>query len=62
MKHEEITSKILHAFFKVVYPQLGYGFLKKVYENALNIALSEEGLKVQQQAKIEVLFQRQVVG
>jgi GxxExxY protein len=52
----------LHAFFKVVYPQLGYGFLEKVYENALLIALSSAGLKVEQQAKIEVNFQEHVVG
>ncbi len=38
LKHEEITDKILHAFFKIVYPQLGYGFLEKVYENAMVIA------------------------
>jgi hypothetical protein len=30
-KHEEITRKILHAFYKIVYPSLGYGFLEKVY-------------------------------
>lgn len=26
LKHREITDKILHAFFRVVDPQLGYGF------------------------------------
>jgi GxxExxY protein len=62
LKHSEITDKILHAFYKVVYPQLGYGFLEKVYENALVIALTAMGLKVQQQVKIIVYFQEQVVG
>ena len=62
LKHSEITDKILHAFYKVVYPQLGYGFLEKVYENALVIALTAMGLKVQQQVKIAVYFQEQVVG
>lgn len=62
LKHSEITDKILHAFYKVVYPQLGYGFLEKVYENALVIALTAIGLKVQQQVKIAVYFQEQVVG
>lgn len=33
-KHTEITNKILQAFYKV-YNTLGYGFLEKVYENAL---------------------------
>ncbi len=62
LKHKDVTDKILHAFFKVVYPQLGYGFLEKVYENALRISLQSMGLKVQQQEKIAVYFQGQVVG
>lgn len=62
LKHKDITDKILHAFFKVVYPQLGYGFLEKVYENAMVIALTAMGLKVQQQVKIAVYFQGQVIG
>lgn len=62
LKHKDITEKILHAFFKIVYPTLGYGFLEKVYENAMVIALTTLGLKVQQQARIVVHFQGQVVG
>src|ERR1700690_4376983 len=62
LKHQEITDKILHAFFKVVYPQLGYGFLEKVYENAMVIALPALGLGVQQQVNISVYFQGQPVG
>jgi GxxExxY protein len=60
--HKDITEKILHAFFKVVYPQLGYGFLEKVYENALAIVLQEMDLKVEQQARIGVYFHGQAVG
>ena len=52
LKHSEITDKILNAFFKIVYPQLGYGFLEKVYENALALSLRQMGLKVEQQARI----------
>jgi GxxExxY protein len=62
LKHSEITDKILHAFYKVVYPQLGYGFLEKVYENAMMIALTVLGLRVRQQVKITVYFQEQIVG
>ena len=62
LKYKDITDKILHAFFKVVYPQLGYGFLEKVYENAMIIALTAMGLKVQRQVKIDVYFQGQIVG
>jgi GxxExxY protein len=62
LKHKEITDKILHAFFKVVYPELGYGFLEKVYENALFLALQERGLTVEQQARITVYFHGKAVG
>ena len=62
LKHKDVTDKILHAFFKIVYPQLGYGFLEKVYENALVIALTSLGLKVEQQVKIGVYFQNRIVG
>ena len=62
LKHKDVTEKILHAFFKIVYPELGYGFLEKVYENALFIALTSLGLKVERQVKIAVYFQNQIVG
>jgi len=38
MLHGELTDKIISSFFKV-YNTLGYGFLEKVYENALVIEL-----------------------
>ena len=60
LKHRDITDKILHIFFKVVYPQLGYGYLEKVYENTLVLALKAAGLKVQQQAKIHENLQDQI--
>ena len=62
LKHKEITDKILHAFYKVVYPALGFGFLEKVYLNAMVIALRDLGLKVEQQVKIVVYFAGQIVG
>lgn len=62
LKHRDVTDKILHAFFKVVYPELGYGFLEKVYENAMGIALRTLGLKVQQQEKIAVYFKGKIIG
>jgi GxxExxY protein len=38
MLFEELTEKIIKAFYKV-YNTLGYGFLEKVYENALLVEL-----------------------
>ena len=41
--HSELTWKIIKAFY-TVYNTLGYGFLEKVYENALVIELRKLGL------------------
>jgi len=38
MLHANLTEKIIKAFFKVN-NTLGYGFLEKVYENAMAIEL-----------------------
>jgi GxxExxY protein len=62
LKHLDITDKILQAFYKRVYAQLGYGFLEKVYENALALELRHAGLRVEQQAKIDVYYCGQRVG
>ena len=51
MLHGEITDLILKAFYKV-YNTLGYGFLEKVYENAMKIELSRTGNFIEQQNKI----------
>jgi GxxExxY protein len=49
LKHAQITQKVVRAFYEV-YNTLGYGFLEKVYQNALVIELRSRGLTVQQQA------------
>ena len=61
MKHEEITEKIIQAFYKV-YNMLGYGFLEKIYLNALYIELIAMGLKVEKEKKILVYYLGTVVG
>ena len=59
--HKEITSKIIQAFYKV-YNTLGYGFLEKVYENAMRIEISKSGLHVEQQKNIKVFYESEQVG
>jgi GxxExxY protein len=61
MLHEEITSDIINAFYKV-YNTLGYGFLEKVYENALALELAERGHIVKQQLPIQVYYEGKAVG
>jgi GxxExxY protein len=59
--HVEITEKIIKSYFKV-YNTLGYGFLEKVYENAMAIELRKNGLEVKCQHPITVLYEREIVG
>jgi len=60
-KHEELTRHIIELFYKV-YNSLGYGFLEKVYENALAIEFKNSGLDAKPQAPIKVVYDRQIVG
>jgi len=61
LKHEELTDAVLKAFYKV-YNTLGYGFLEKVYENALVVELRKQGLTIEQQVPITVYYEGVVVG
>jgi GxxExxY protein len=60
-KHSDLTEMIIRAFYKV-YNVLGYGFLEKVYENAMLIELRNMGLFVEKQYRIKVFYEEQVVG
>jgi GxxExxY protein len=61
VKHEELTERIIGAFFEV-HSRLGYGFLEKVYENALSVEFEERGIKFARQVPIEVTYRGRVVG
>lgn len=60
-KHKKITDSILKAFYKV-YNTLGYGFLEKVYENALFHELQVAGYFVVKEQPIKVHYQELQVG
>ena len=60
-KHSDITEKIIKCFYKV-YNALGYGFLEKVYENAMFIVLRRLGLFVQKQKQITVYYEEEKMG
>jgi GxxExxY protein len=61
MLHADITEKVIKAFYQV-YNTLGYGFLEKVYENALCIELQELKFRVSAQYPIKVYYSGQPVG
>ena len=59
MLYSEIKDKIINSFYKV-YNVLGYGFLEKVYENALVIELESAGFVVLQHSQMkEGKYQKQ---
>ncbi len=59
--HSHTTRAILQAFFKV-YNTLGYGFLEKVYENAMVIELTKMGLPCGKQKPIDVYYEGLPIG
>lgn len=59
--HADLSKEVIHAFYKV-YNTLGYGFLEKVYENALKIELDKAGLIVEVQKPITVYYDGIAVG
>ena len=61
LKHAELTHEIIGAYY-AVYNELGYGFLEKVYENAMAHELRKRGLNVVQQQHIQVEYDGVPVG
>jgi GxxExxY protein len=59
--YRELSYKIVGLAMQV-HTELGYGFLEKVYENALMVLLKENGIKAEQQVSIKVYFHGQIVG
>ena len=60
-RHSELTEQVIKAFYNV-YNTPGYGFLEKVYENALLIELRKMGLMTLAQKPINVYYDGQEVG
>ena len=61
MTEKEEVDEILKAFYEV-YNTLGYGFLERVYQNALYFELTNRGFTCEAQKKIEVCYKGRVVG
>jgi len=59
--YKDLSYKIVGLAMQV-YNKLGYGFLEKVYENALMVLLRREGIKAEQQTPGTVYFEGQAVG
>lgn len=61
MEHSDLTELIIGAFYEVN-NRLGYGFLEKVYENAMVMELKRLGMNVEQQKHLKVHYRNFIVG
>lgn len=59
--NKDLNSIIIKAFYNV-YNTLGYGFLEKVYENAMRVEIMKSGLNVDQQKNIKVYYESELLG
>lgn len=60
-KHSDLTEAIINAFY-LVHKTLGYGFLEKVYRNALAHELRKRGYEVETETPVKVYYDGVVVG
>jgi GxxExxY protein len=60
-KHKKLTAAIISIFYKV-YNTLGYGFLEKVYENAMMYEFRRAEIPAISQSPIKVNYENEVIG
>jgi GxxExxY protein len=61
MKHRDLTAKIIECAYRV-HNTLGFGFLERVYQNALLIELEKNGLQAGKEFPIKVFYGEKIVG
>ncbi len=61
MKYSKLTEKIIKAAY-TVHNVMGFGFLEKVYQNALMIELRKTGLSILSEEPITVYYENEIVG
>ncbi|MGI9115954.1 MAG: GxxExxY protein [Chthoniobacterales bacterium] len=59
--HKELTREIIGAAFEV-HNELGYGFLERVYQRALQVELIRRGFSAEIEKRIQVTYKGAVVG
>ncbi len=61
LQHQDITEQIIGSAFEV-YRVLGYGFLEKVYQRAMQAELLSRELKSELESAIKVTYKGVLVG
>ena len=58
---QPISQQLIGAAFEV-HNILGFGFLEKVYQRAMQVELQTRGIKVELETKIQIQFKGVIVG
>ena len=61
LKHEPVSRAIIGAAFEV-HRVLGYGFLEKVYQRAMQVELQQRGFHAELEHPIKVRYRGVIVG
>jgi GxxExxY protein len=61
LEKREVTGKVIGAAFEV-YKELGYGFLERVYQRAMQVELQRVGLSAEIEKRIQVKYKGVIVG
>ena len=61
LQHEELSRPIIGAAYEV-YNILGYGFLEKVYQKAMQAELVQLGLHTEREYPIKVYYKGLIIG
>ena len=61
LKYTKLTEHVIKIFYRV-YNSLGYGFLEKVFENAMVYEFKKDRIAVVSQSPIKVFYEQEVVG
>ena len=59
--HRAVTEAIIGAAFEV-HSELGYGFLERVYQRALQVELNRRGFSAEMEKRIQVKYKGIIVG
>jgi GxxExxY protein len=59
--HKELTEQIIGSAFEV-YNHLGYGYLEKVYQKAMQVELLRHGIMAEFERRLTVRYKGVVVG
>src|SRR3978361_2090592 len=61
LKHEDITRKIIGCAMQV-HTRLGNGFPEVIYQRALEIEMSLEGISFKKEMEMPIYYREQIIG